>query len=214
MLTRRANSFTIRRITSATAKYTRVAVYIALTMAWWSCGVVVLGALFSCRPVEAVWASETGHCAGGRVLVVLGRAGAMSTVVADVLLVLLPLGLLCKFQMNRWKKWQMEGMLIFASMFVSSLAPSPPHPPPALPREKYVYQARLVLDVSKGAQSLILADCISSDSLCAFIQISYVMRAINSTVDRQCECLGSLVGTGFPSSAEYVFIDAHIVLTL
>lgn len=116
MLTKRVNSLTIRRLARRTTSYVRVAVYILLVMVWWSCGMVLFGTLLSCRPVEAVWKPETGQCASHRVLVVLGRFGAISTVAADVLLVMLPVVLLWNFQMNKWKKSQMIGLVVFASM--------------------------------------------------------------------------------------------------
>lgn len=109
------NSMTFRRITMKMTKYGCIAAYILFAMAWWSYAVVLLGAFLSCGPIGEGWKSESEQCAGNRVLMV-GRVGAISTVVMDVLATLMPAILLWNTPMNKWKRWQMVGLLAFGVM--------------------------------------------------------------------------------------------------
>lgn len=111
----------IRRISGSLAKHVRVAVYVLLAMTWWAFAVVFVGILSLCDPVEAVWRPQAGSCAGARVLMALGQVVAVSTVAVDVSLVAVPVMLLCKLPMNKWKKWQLLGLVLFSSASVSNL---------------------------------------------------------------------------------------------
>lgn len=108
-------SLTLRRVSSNTTKYMRITTYMLLAINWWTYIVIVVGVFLSCMPMEAGWEPETGQCADNAGLV-LGLIGVISTVLMDVLLIMLPAILLWKCQMNKWKNRQMAGLLVFASM--------------------------------------------------------------------------------------------------
>lgn len=76
---------------------------------------MIVGIFLSCMPVEAGWEPTTGQCADDASLV-LGLVGVISTVLMDVLLIMLPAILLWKCQMNEWKNRQIIGLLVFASV--------------------------------------------------------------------------------------------------
>lgn len=76
---------------------------------------MIIGIFLSCMPVEAGWETEVGQCAGDASLV-MGLVGVISTVITDVLLIMLPALFLWKCQINKWKNRQMVGLLVFASV--------------------------------------------------------------------------------------------------
>lgn len=76
---------------------------------------MIAGIFLSCMPIEAGWEPETGQCADDEGLV-LGLVGLISTILMDVMLIMLPTLLLWKCQMNKWKNRQMFGLLVFASV--------------------------------------------------------------------------------------------------
>lgn len=76
---------------------------------------MITGIFLSCMPVEAGWMPQLGQCADDASLV-LGLVGVVSTLLMDVLLMMLPAFLLWKCQINKWKNRQMMGLLVFASV--------------------------------------------------------------------------------------------------
>ncbi|CAN8101180.1 unnamed protein product [Discula destructiva] len=105
----------IRRRCSATRRV-GITVYALLFEFWWAFGVVLLSTLLFCKPVEAVWRPEAGSCASDHVVMVVGEVMAVSMAVADVSLAVVSAILVCKVAMSRGKKWQLLGLLTFASI--------------------------------------------------------------------------------------------------
>lgn len=110
-----ASSLTLRRVISNTTKYMRITTYVLLTINWWTYIVMIAGIFLSCMPTEAGWEPETGQCADDAGLV-LGLVGVISTVLMDVMLIMLPTVILWKCKMNKWKNRQVVGLLVFASV--------------------------------------------------------------------------------------------------
>ncbi|KAK1988214.1 hypothetical protein LZ30DRAFT_700019 [Colletotrichum cereale] len=112
--------FTIRRIIT-NDKGLRITVWVLLGVTWASFFITFVGTLLYCSPTYAMWTpsmllSGEGTCGSVDVFVAIGHVATSSTIVTDLALVVVPAIILWKTQMKRQTKFQVFGLLSFASV--------------------------------------------------------------------------------------------------
>lgn len=99
----------------------RLAIWALLGLTWASFLVTFVGTLLYCQPTEALWTpalllSGEGTCGSPATFVAIGHVATSTTIVTDLALAVLPGWILWKTQMKRSTKFQVFGLLSFASM--------------------------------------------------------------------------------------------------
>ncbi|EFQ34575.1 uncharacterized protein GLRG_09719 [Colletotrichum graminicola M1.001] len=112
--------FTIQRIIT-NDKGLRITVWVLLGVTWASFFITFIGTLLYCSPTYALWTpsmliSGEGTCGSVDVFVAIGHVATSSTIVTDLALVVVPAIILWGTQMKRQTKFQVFGLLSFASV--------------------------------------------------------------------------------------------------